>query len=338
MLVWAVGLARIPNLCLKSALPKPHNLRGGPLRCLVVGTSGIDIELDYLPHVIKCENGAASYEALKAQAVAARSYLYYKIFSSGHIADGQSDQVYSCGRDPSAIHYEAAADTAGIYLSYEDTLLAAFYVAGAHPSDTLSCIATDQDPEDFTTEHYVTYNWGLYGDDVTQTTLGWVSDTNLANRGCMSQNGSDCLSNAGWGYEDILRFYYGMDINFAVADGDCLEDVPCEDDPDCLEEDAETDDAGDEAPTGPADSGAEHTDLPALPEPNPDDGTPPPEPDSEGSGFDEETVPFATQTKQPEAPLPPVVVSSCGSSQADLAGFGLLGLFLLRRRRAARRA
>jgi hypothetical protein len=33
----------------------------------------LDLEEDYLPHVITCENGGANLEALKAQAIAARS-------------------------------------------------------------------------------------------------------------------------------------------------------------------------------------------------------------------------------------------------------------------------
>lgn len=215
-----------------------------PCDAPVQGTQGIDIELDYLPHVVKCENGAASYEALKAQAVSARSYLYYKIARNGSIADGTSDQVYSCGREPSQIHYDAVADTAGIHLVYEETLVCTFYVAGAHPSDEISCIATADDPEDFNTEHYVTYNWGYTGNSVQQTHLGWIDDDNLANRGCMSQNGSDCLADQGWGYEDILRFYYGADISFAVAEGECLEDIPCEEDPECIEDETTNDGGG----------------------------------------------------------------------------------------------
>src|SRR5690606_17421687 len=40
------------------------------------GPRMIDVEADYLPHVVNCENGAADQAALEAQAVAARSYLY----------------------------------------------------------------------------------------------------------------------------------------------------------------------------------------------------------------------------------------------------------------------
>ena len=42
----------------------------------VQGIGPVPTESDYVPHVVACENGAASFEALKAQAVAARSYAY----------------------------------------------------------------------------------------------------------------------------------------------------------------------------------------------------------------------------------------------------------------------
>jgi hypothetical protein len=86
------------------------------------------------PTSIACENGGADFAALQAQAVAARSYLYYKIGREGRIGDGQGDQVYSCGRGPGQEHIDAAASTAGQVLTYHDAVIAAFYVAGAIPS------------------------------------------------------------------------------------------------------------------------------------------------------------------------------------------------------------
>ena len=195
-----------------------------PCNVHVVGVGEVDIELDYLPHVVMCENGNAGDEALRAQAVAARSYLYYKLEVSGEITDGEGDQVYTCNWPPSEAHYQAVAETAGEFLSYENTTVAAFYVAGAIPSDG-SCVANAWDNDYSSTEHFVTYNWGLSGDDLEQTSLGWIHPENYANRGCQSQNGADCLSNEGWGYDDILSFFYGADIEIHVADGDCLEDV-----------------------------------------------------------------------------------------------------------------
>ena len=47
----------------------------------VNGVGKIDVEKNYLPHVVHCENGGAPFEALKAQAIAARTYLYYRLAS-----------------------------------------------------------------------------------------------------------------------------------------------------------------------------------------------------------------------------------------------------------------
>ena len=44
-----------------------------------------------------------------------------------------------------------------------------------------------------------------------------------ANSGCMSQNGSHCLSEQGFGYEYIGRFYYGEDIEYVQTEGACIE-------------------------------------------------------------------------------------------------------------------
>ena len=187
----------------------------------VEGVGQVDVETDYLAHVVNCENGAADFEALKAQAVAARSYLYYKLTNEGSIGDGQSDQVYTCGRMPGPQHFEAVSQTSGQVLTYQNVQVAAFYVAGAIPT-TLDCIPTAEDDDPTQTERYVTYNEGKSGDELIQSPLGWVNSGNLANRGCHSQNGAHCLSENGWNYEEILRFYYGEDITLEQAIGDCV--------------------------------------------------------------------------------------------------------------------
>src|SRR3954463_14175193 len=61
----------------------------------------VPVEDNYLPNVVWHENGAASYQALKVQAVAARGFLYYKLSQTPNggkqnsIRDGTADQVYS---------------------------------------------------------------------------------------------------------------------------------------------------------------------------------------------------------------------------------------------------
>ena len=191
----------------------------------VDGSGQVEVETDYLPHVVACENGGADFAALQAQAVAARSYLYYKIRSAGHIGDGQGDQVYTCGRGPNQAHLDAAASTAGQVLMYHDDVIAAFYVAGAIPS-TDDCRPAPGDRDPTGTEHFVTYNEGRSGDALEQTSLGFVNPRNYANRGCKSQNGANCLSEHGVPYDRILRFYYGEDIELVNAEGPCAGPPP----------------------------------------------------------------------------------------------------------------
>ena len=192
----------------------------------VQGIGTIDLEENYLPHVVHCENGGADLESLKAQAVAARTYAYYKIETSGSVADGTSDQVYSCGSPPAPIHYEAVRATAGEVLMYRGIVIAGFFVAGANPSNRSTCVARSTDSDPTRTERYVTYNEGLTGTAVHQTSLGWISPTNYRNRGCLSQWGSRCLDERGTGYRGILRFYYGADIDIVTAVGSCVGCTP----------------------------------------------------------------------------------------------------------------
>jgi stage II sporulation SpoD-like protein len=169
----------------------------------VSGSGVLDVENDYIPQVVACENGGASLEALKAQAVAARTYLYYKLRREGAIGDGQGDQVYTCNATAGGPHRRAAAETSGQVLMYGGVVIASFYVAGALQSGP-DCVGGTSDPTG--TEHFVTYNQGRSGGEVEQTTLGWVDPANKENRGCQSQNGAHCLSDEGWDYDSILRF------------------------------------------------------------------------------------------------------------------------------------
>ncbi len=191
----------------------------------VAGGGSVDLESEYLPHVVSCENGAAPMEALKAQAVAARAYVYHSMNENGFILDSQDGQVYSCGNPPQPQHYEAVSATAGEVVSYQGVQVAAFYVSGKIPSSS-SCVALDTDPGSYN-EKYITYNWGKTGNDVEQSTIGFIAPTFYANRGCKSQNGASCLANQGWGYKDILRFYYGADIEFSTPPTSCAPPPQC---------------------------------------------------------------------------------------------------------------
>jgi hypothetical protein len=193
----------------------------------VQGVGTLDVEKDYLPQVIFCENNGADFEALKAQAIAARSVAYYNMETQGSICDSQGCQVFSCNGTADDLHRQAVEATSGLYLSYNSILTYGFYVAGDSSLTPPACVGNDADAS---TEHYVTYNEGRSGNDVEQTDLGLVISPGDAlygqNRGCMSQWGSRCLENdAGYDAYDILRYYYGEDIEFLQADGPCISEV-----------------------------------------------------------------------------------------------------------------
>ena len=182
----------------------------------VNGSGQVPTETDYVPNVVNCENGAASFQALMAQAVAARSFAYYKMDVAGSINNGTGDQVYTCNHSPLPIHFDAAAATEGEILSYQDTVIASFYVAAAIPTDPSGrAMPGDSDPTN--TEQWVTYPYldGLTGAANLGSPLGFLG--NPRNRGAMSQNGSDFLSDNGMNYVDILKFYYGADIQLETV-------------------------------------------------------------------------------------------------------------------------
>lgn len=215
----AASAATMAGACAKERVDKRPSLVTAYCEAVVTGVGALEVETEYIPNVVSCENGAAGLEALKAQAVAARSYLYYRLDREGMIGDGQHEQVYGCGRVPSMLTYMAADATSGEVIMYRGIQVAGFYVAGAKQAPP-SCTGGQRDPT--STEAYVTYNQGKSGGQVLQTNLGFVHPENQANRGCKSQNGATCLAEAGWTYDEILRFYYGEDIEIVKAEGPCV--------------------------------------------------------------------------------------------------------------------
>jgi hypothetical protein len=119
----------------------------------VNGVGTIDVEKNYLPHVIHCENGGAPFEALKAQAIAARTYLYYRLASVSSIDDGQNEQVYSCGSGPTAAQIKAVEETAGQVLRHGGLTLCSFFVAGDPTLAAPGCMGSDADAGDREVRH-----------------------------------------------------------------------------------------------------------------------------------------------------------------------------------------
>jgi len=197
----------------------------------VVGQSTtIAVEDVYLPGVVACENPAAPPAALRAQAIAARSFLYQVMAVEGKVKDSEFGQVFSC-KDPKTgqpklprqEHLDAVAATSGQVLMYKGTLVAGMYAAGALQEGP-TCTGGGTDPTG--TEWAITYNQGKSGDEISQTRLGSISKKNYANRGAMSQNGANCLADNGYTTDQILHFYYGDDIELVQATGDCVNAGP----------------------------------------------------------------------------------------------------------------
>jgi len=164
----------------------------------------LDLESDYLPVVVGCENGAAPYESMKVQAVASRTFAMYKIeHPSGadfDVYDDERDQVYNPAITVIDKYRGAVEDTRDIVLKYTGKVICAFFVSGTGD-----------------TAEYVTYNEGKSGDDITQTTLGWCTDPpskNPYNRGCMGQVQANALAppHGDYNYQQILKYFYGADI------------------------------------------------------------------------------------------------------------------------------
>ena len=194
----------------------------------VAGFGNVPTETDYVPNVVFSENGAASFEALKAQAVAARTFAYYKMRISGGIQNGTQDQVYhKDGRGwAQQRHFDATDATEGEILSIRnfsgnDILIASFYVAGAIPSGPTP-VPNPWDSDPTNTERWVTHTYptGVIGGNNLGTPLGFIgtpTNPNWPNRGAKSQNGANFMGQQGTSYVDILKYYYGADIQLETV-------------------------------------------------------------------------------------------------------------------------
>lgn len=210
----AVALCFTATGCLSAAQPAapPPNaaLRPPPSSTWLATQDGwMDLE-DYVARVCTQENGAAAFEALKAQAVAARTYVLWAMRDEAPtgtpekpIPNSQSFQTYAAVATPACS--AATAQTRGLVLRFGGALVVASYVAGARLDDAG---AVSSDPTH--TEKWVTYNHGRAGAGVQKTPL--LNTDRADNRGCMSQNGADWMARRGHDFVTILRFYYGEDV------------------------------------------------------------------------------------------------------------------------------
>ncbi len=169
----------------------------------------------YVPAVVAAEIGAAPAAAMRAQAIAARTYVLRAMRDDPKlgtpekpIRSSESFQVYDkgkAGKDASDRALLASWTTAGIVMRWSGQLIIANFVAGARWT------GKDQLGADYShTEKWVTYNEGKTGKDVKPSPLSLKTRTD--NRGCMSQNGASWLASNGYDHPAILRYFSGADL------------------------------------------------------------------------------------------------------------------------------
>jgi len=100
-------------------------------RLLIKGKKVINIVNveDYLKGVIPCEMGNTYFEALKTQAVAARSYAISKLNQYGDydLLPGERDQVYGGVGSENSLATKAVAETYGLILTHKGKVIDARY-------------------------------------------------------------------------------------------------------------------------------------------------------------------------------------------------------------------
>ena len=169
----------------------------------------------YVPAVVAAEIGAAPAAAMRAQAIAARTYVLRAMRDDPKlgtpekpIRSSESFQVYDkgkAGKDANDRALLASWTTSGIVMRWSGQLIIANFVAGARWT------GKDQLGADYShTEKWVTYNEGKTGKDVKPSPLSLKTRTD--NRGCMSQNGASWLASNGYDHPAILRYFYGADL------------------------------------------------------------------------------------------------------------------------------
>ena len=216
---WAESIAAwVPFLGLGAdAAPptRPVELRD-PIFVVGVGTIALD---DYVARVVTGELGnSRQLEALKAQAIAARTYVQRAMrdapslgTAANPLRNGQDFQVAAARA--MALPARAAEETRGGVACYRGRLILANYVAGAlwAPGAWRGVLSATHP-----TEKYVTYNAGRVGPSVVPTRQ--ADPRRSDNRGTLSQNGADALAARGWTWPRILRFFYGEDLEFTLAE------------------------------------------------------------------------------------------------------------------------
>lgn len=192
-----------------------------PAHCAVhLEGKPIDFER-YVAGVVWCEMGSrrnAGAEALKAQAIAARSVGYHSLEKTGKLpSNDQSGQVFSGGHCPRPVSHEVQAaveQTRGVIM----LALAERSRVVAHPFYVDGSVVGGKDCN--TSAGYISPLQPLVTRPGEKSRQG---DNSPANIGTMSQNGARCLAAQGRNASAIFREYYTPHLLVHTA-GPCTKD------------------------------------------------------------------------------------------------------------------
>ena len=162
-----------------------------------------DIELeDYIKGVVPSEMPPSwEFEALKAQAIAARSFALANLGKQAKygydLKDNTEDQAYGGASAETNITNKAVVETHGLVLTYDMKIISAYYSASAGGMTSTS-----------------TSVWGGYT-PYLQSVPSF--DDNVAKKGHgvgMSQHGANNLAKQGYNAYQILQYFY-QNVKFA---------------------------------------------------------------------------------------------------------------------------
>ena len=160
-----------------------------------------DIDLEsYIKGVVPSEMPASwEFEALKAQAIAARSFALANLGKQSRngydLKDNTEDQAYGGASAETNITNKAVDETHGLVLTYDMKIISAYYFASAGGMT----------------------NTSIWGGDVPYLRAVPSFDDNVKKNGHgvgMSQHGANNLAKQGYNAYQILQYFY-QNVKFA---------------------------------------------------------------------------------------------------------------------------
>jgi len=189
-----------------------------PDAIVVEGMGQLPFE-EYVARVVTGELGASREpQALAALAMAARTYALWMMQHEG-LGTADKPMPNSTTKQVVAgvatrLATEAVKATRGGLILHRSRLVLASHVAGAIWPAGASSGRLGADAS--TTEKYIRYNEGLVGASVHPSPIANLKHED--NRGCLSQNGAIALAQRGLVWPEILRYFYGRDLEFTCAE------------------------------------------------------------------------------------------------------------------------